>query len=398
MDLTPINEALSQLLAAARPVTEFERLPLADALGRVLAEDIRSPVAVPPADNSAMDGYAYAFADLALSPLPVSQRIPAGTAPAPLTPGTAARVFTGAEIPEGADTVAMQEDCVLAADGRVTLPVGARAGQNVRPRGQDIAPGAVVAAAGTRLVPAHLGLLASVGVAELPVYRRLRVALLTTGDELAEPGATLGPGQIYNSNRTLLSALLAQAGCEVRDAGVVADTAPATRSALAEAARHADLVLSTGGVSVGEEDHVKGAVQALGALALWAIAIKPGKPLAFGRVGDTPFVGLPGNPVSGFVTFAVLVRPYLRACQGMKDTTPTPWRLPAGFSTKKPGERSEYLRVRVGRDGRLEAHPHQGSGVLSSAAWAEGLGVVPPGATVAENQLLDFYPLASLLA
>lgn len=395
--LSPVPEALQVLLAGACPVTEIEILPLDQALGRVLAETQFSPIAQPPADNSAMDGYALRLDDWQGQAMTVSQRLPAGAVPLALQPGTAARLFTGAEIPPGADAVIMQEETELDEAGRVSFTAPIRPGQNIRPQGGDIAQGAVVVPAGTRLAPAQLGLLASVGIAQVPVFRRLKVALLTTGDELVAPGLPLGPGQIYNSNRTLLTALLTQAGCQVLDCGDVPDTAPATRNALAEAARHADLIISTGGVSVGEEDHVKGAVEALGKLERWAIAIKPGKPFAHGRVGDTPFIGLPGNPISGFVTYAVLVRPYLRARQGMSAALLRPWSLPAGFATKKPGDREEYLRVRLGADGRLEAYPNQGSGVLSSAAWGEGLARVPAGEAVSEGQRLDFFAFADLL-
>lgn len=398
MALTPYADALARLLQEARPVDEGETVLLAAAVGRVLAEDVTSTIAVPPADNSAMDGYALRIADLATEPLPVSARIPAGRPAEPLIPASCARIFTGAEIPAGADAVVMQEQVRVEADGRIRFPESPRPGQNIRPRGQDIAEGSQVVAAGTRLQPVHIGLLASVGQVSVKVRRRLRVALLCTGDELAEPGQALAPGQIYNSNRPLFTALLHQAGCEVLDLGRVPDRREATLQVLAMAAESgADLILSTGGVSVGEEDHVRAAVQSLGQIDLWSIAIKPGKPLAYGRIGTCAFIGLPGNPISGLVTYAMLVRPYLRRCQGLNLGLPAPQRLAAAFARPRPGDRDEFLRVRLNDEGRLEAHPQQNSGVLSSAAWADGLAMVPAGATVSPEQSLAFYPFSALL-
>ncbi|MDX1589951.1 MAG: molybdopterin molybdotransferase MoeA, partial [Oleiphilaceae bacterium] len=302
-DLMNPDLALGRLLEQAVPVRDSETLATADALGRVLAQPVTARVTVPPADNSAVDGYAIRWQDARQdNPLPLSQRIPAGDDPQPLRPGTAARIFTGAAIPPGADTVLMQEHCQEDSQGQhVTLNKPPQQGQNIRPAGQDIRAGEPLLEAGTRLLPQHLGLLASVGLAEVNVHRRLRVAILSTGDELVSPGEPLAPGKIYNSNRFLLKGLLESARCDILDLGDVADSFQATCDALANGAADADLIISTGGVSVGDEDHVRSAVQSLGRLDLWRLAIKPGKPFAFGQVGATPFVGLPGNPAAVLV-------------------------------------------------------------------------------------------------
>jgi len=404
MALLPVDDSLTRLLAAADAWRAARgpgpvHVSLAEAVDRVLADDLHATQAVPPEPNSAMDGYALRHADLGATEttvLPVSLRVPAGHAPAPLPPGTAARIFTGAVMPAGADTVVMQENCE-AGEGTVRVVVRPRAGENVRSAGQDIAAGERLAAAGTRLGPAHLGLLAAAGQAGAPVWPRLTVALLCTGDELVEPGRPLSPGQIYDSNRIVVTTLLQRLGLQVVDLGPVADTLADTRAALARACDlGADVILSTGGVSVGEEDHVRAAVESLGRLDIWKIAIKPGKPLAFGRVGASVFLGLPGNPQSVWVTFAVLARPFLRRLQGELDVLPRPFRLPAGFTRERPQSRDEYLRVRHvadGHGGRLQPHPNQGSGLLSSAVWADGLALVRAGDTVAAGDLLSFFPL-----
>ena len=401
MSLLSFDEALHKLLAVARPVGEIEAVDTVAAAGRVLARAQSSGLTVPPLDNSAMDGYAVRTADVAAAGarLPVAQRIPAGAVGTPLVPGTAARIFTGAPLPEGADAVVMQELCEHAGEGVVQVNHVPQAGENIRRAGDDIRAGAEILDAGTRLLPQDIGLAASVGLATLPVFRRLRVAVFFTGDELSMPGEALKPGGIYNSNRYSLRGLLAALGCEVRDLGIVRDTLEATRTALREAAATSDVIVTSGGVSVGEEDHVKAAVQAEGSLDLWKIAIKPGKPLAFGKVSrrDTAFIGLPGNPVSTFVTFLVLVRPFLLACQGARVTMPRGLMMRADFDWPKPDRRREFLRVRINGDGGLDLFPNQSSGVLTSCAWADGLVDNPAGQAVARGELVRFLPFSELL-
>ncbi len=401
MSLLEFDDALEKLLAAARPVAVVEEVDTAAAAGRTLARAQVSGIAVPPLDNSAMDGYAVRAADVPApgTRLPVSQRIPAGSVGTPLEPGTAARIFTGAPVPPGADAVVMQELCEHA-DGAVAINHVPRLGENIRRAGEDIRAGTEILAAGTRLAPQDIGLAASVGLAKLPVFRRLRVAVFFTGDELSLPGEPLPPGGIYNSNRYSLHGLLGALGCEVRDLGIVPDNLEATRAALREAAA-SDVIITSGGVSVGEEDHVKAAVQAEGALDLWKIAIKPGKPLAFGKVsrGDTAaaFVGLPGNPVSTFITFLMLVRPFLLACQGANVTAPRGLTMRADFDWPKPDRRREFLRVRINDAGGLDLFPNQSSGVLTSCAWADGLADNPPGQAVKRGDAVRFIPFPELL-
>jgi molybdopterin molybdotransferase len=363
----------------------------------VLAEPVVSAIAVPPLDNSGMDGYAVRCADLGAIPgtLPVSQRIQAGQVGLPLQPGTAARIFTGAPVPPGADAVVPQEDTEAQGE-RVTFRVRPAPGQWIRAAGLDIAPGAGVLARGTRLRPPHLGLAASIGLTRLQVYRRLRVGVMFTGDELVMPGEPLQPGRIYNSNRFLLTALLRGLGCEVIDQGIVPDQLEATRKALTRAAARSDLVISCGGVSVGEADFVRAAVKAEGAIELWQIALKPGKPLAFGHVGGVPFIGLPGNPVSGLVTFALLARPFILKRQGATDCVPRALPMRAGFEVSQPGARREFLRVRVGADGLLEAFAVQNSAVLTSAAWADGLADIEAGRRVARGDPVPYLPFSEL--
>lgn len=393
--LIPLDNALARLLDQVQPLAERETLVTNAAAGRVLAVDLVSPVDVPPADNSAMDGYALRAAD-AGQLLPVTQRIPAGSVPVPLPAGEAARIFTGAQVPPGADTVIMQEFTELVGDKvQVTQPV--TAGANVRLRGEDVGAGSVVLPAGTRLDAVSLGLAATAGAAQLTVTRRPRVALFSTGDELVMPGEPLPPGAIYNSNRFTLRALLEGLGCEVIDLGIVPDQLEATRAALREAASKADVILTSGGVSVGEEDHLRPAVRAEGQLDLWAIAIKPGKPFAYGRVGAAHFIGLPGNPVSSLVTFLVLVRPFLLKLQGATRLVPRGYRIAAGFDWPKPDKRREFLRVRLDEEGGLALFGNQSSGVLTSAFWADGLLDNPAGQAFKAGDAVRFIPFSELL-
>lgn len=402
--LRPLDDALAALLANAQPLAQVESVATFDADGRVLAEDLVSPLQVPPQDNSSMDGYAVRRAEIADEgvPLAVSQRIPAGSAAQPLQPGTAARIFTGAPVPEGADAIVMQEDTDALADGRVRILRVPDAGQWIRRSGEDITRGTTVLARGERIGPAAQGLAASIGRDRLSVTRRPRVALFSTGDELVMPGQVapeaMKPGAIFNSNRFFLRSLLLRLGCEVNDLGIVPDRRDATIEALRGASAGSDLILTSGGVSVGEEDHIKPAVQQLGALDLWQIAMKPGKPFAYGHVGDAHFIGLPGNPVSSFVTFLLLVRPFLLKLQGATRVDVPAVLLPAHFDWPRPDKRREFLRARRNAAGGLELFPNQSSGVLTSTVWADGLVDVPAGTTIAHGQPVRFLPLAELLA
>lgn len=399
------DEALHALLDAAEPVEETREMALEAAVGRVLAEDIRARVNVPSLDNSAMDGYAGRAAEMGAShatglALPVSQRIPAGTRGEPLALGSVARIFTGAPLPDGADVVVMQEQCEATAEG-VRFQVAPRPGEHVRRAGEDMRSGEVILSAGTRLHPQHLALAAAAGWPRLPVWRRLRVALLVTGDELVQPGQPLPPGATYDSNRYALAAQLEALGCDVRVVGPVADDFDATRVALAEMAASNDLVVTSGGVSVGEEDHVKAAVESIGSLSLWKVAIKPGKPLAFGRIETagkrTWYIGLPGNPVSSFVTFTTLVRPFVLRLQGQKQVLPRKFLLPAAFGRDGRETRTEFLRVRIDGEGRLELLAKQGSAAVTSLVWAHGLVQLPPGRAVDIGEPVEFLPFSELL-
>ncbi|WP_122412565.1 gephyrin-like molybdotransferase Glp [Pseudomonas viridiflava] len=395
--LMPVEDAIARLLemAEAAPITQHERVRLADAEGRVLATDLVSTLDLPPWSNSAMDGYALRVADWRGEPLPVSQRIFAGQAPEPLAPGTCARIFTGAPVPEGADCVEMQENAEVLDDQRVRFTESLKPEQNIRPQGQETRIGDTVLAAGTRLGPIELGLVASLGLAEVNVVRQVRVAVLSTGDELIEPGQPLGPGQIYNSNRVLLCSWLKRLQCDVVDAGILPDDLAKTRAALASL-HEVDLILSTGGVSVGEADFLGHALREEGELSLWKLAIKPGKPLTFGHFRGVPVIGLPGNPASTLVTFALLARAYLLRRQGVLDVTPLKFAVPAGFVWTRPGNRREYLRGRL-EQGRAVPYRNQSSGVLRSAAWADGLIEVREGATVAEGDWVNFIPLSEVM-
>jgi molybdopterin molybdotransferase len=351
-----------------------------------------------------MDGYALRLVDVPAAGvvLPVSQRIPAGVVGGALAAGTAARIFTGAQIPSGADAVVMQEQCAPVDPQSVRVDTVPAAGQWIRRRGEDIAAGATVLAHGTVLTPQAMGLAASVGRATVRVLRRPRVALFSTGDELAMPGEPLKPGGIYNSNRFTLTGLLQASGCDVKDLGIVPDRLEATRQALRVAAEGVDLILTSGGVSVGEEDHLKPAMRLEGRLDLWQVAMKPGKPLAFGAVrredgSEALFVGMPGNPVSSFVTYLLTVAPLLRALQGRPARPPAAYALRADFDWPRPDRRREFLRVRLNGQGGLDLFPNQSSGVLTSTVWADGLVDVPALQPIARGDSVRFLPLNALL-
>jgi molybdopterin molybdotransferase len=393
------DQLLDALLERARGVTATETVAVTAALGRVLAAPQTSTITVPPLDNSAMDGYAVRVADVAAAGarLPVSQRILAGAVGQPLQPGTAARIFTGAPIPAGADAVVMQEYCA-SEGGEVVINKVPRSGENIRRAGEDIAAGAQILARGARIGAAEMGLAASVGVAELPVFKRLKVACFFTGDELVAPGIALHPGQIYNSNRYTLTGLLNGLGCELIDFGIVPDTLEATEAALAGAASIADVVMTSGGVSVGEADYVKAAVEKLGRVEMWKVAMKPGKPLVYGRVGDADFIGLPGNPVSAFVTFCLFVRPFLLKRIGAVDVLYRAFAVQADFAWAKPGARREFLRAQLQPSGRLALFPNQSSGVLTSCAWADGLVDLEIGQTIQPGDWVRFIPFSELLS
>ncbi len=394
-----LPEALARLLAAARPLAETERVSTFAALGRVLARPVGSAIDVPPADNTSMDGNALRAADVPApgTLLPVSQRIPAGVVGAPLAPGTTARIFTGAQVPAGADAVVMQEQCEAVGEG-VRVNALADVGQWIRRRGEDVRAGAEVLPAGTRLTPQAMGLAASVGAATLDVVRRPRVALFSTGDELVMPGEPLEPGAIYNSNRFTLRGLVEALGCACDDLGIVPDRLDATRTTLRRAAETADVIVTSGGVSVGEEDHLRPAVLAEGTLDLWQIAIKPGKPLAYGRVGAAHFIGLPGNPVSSFVTFVLCVRPVLLALQGAAAGPLQALPMRADFDWPRPDRRREFLRVRRNAGGGLDVFANQSSGVLTSAVWGDGLVDNPPGQAIRAGDTVSYLPFAELLS
>jgi len=403
--LRSLDDALAELLSHAQVLAGLEQVATFDADGRVLAQDVVSALQVPPQDNSSMDGYAVRVADIAQpgARVQVTQRIPAGGVGAEVLPGTVARIFTGAPIPPGADAVVMQEDCVPVADSAdLRVDVVPARGQWIRRAGEDVTLGATVLAAGQRLHPAALGLAASIGMATLPVRPRPRVALFSTGDELVMPGerapADMPPGAIYNSNRFFLRSLLQRLGCVVSDLGIVPDQRAATIDALRTAALHHDLILTSGGVSVGEEDHVKPAVAELGRLDLWQIAIKPGKPFAYGRIDAAHFMGLPGNPVSSFVTFLLLVRPFLLALQGAQDLAVPTLEMRADFAWPRADRRREFLRVRRNPRGGLDLFPNQSSGVLTSVVWGDGLVDNPPGCTIAAGDRVRFLALSDLVA
>ena len=413
--LKPLDIALAELLAQVSTLKGIEDVSTFDADGRVLAQNMLSSLHVPPQDNSSMDGYALRCADVgsAGTVLSVSQRIPAGSVGTVLQFGTAARIFTGASIPPGADAVVMQEECEVLPDvdgvSEIRVNAAPKFGQWIRRAGEDVALGAVVLRQGECLTAASLGLAASIGLATLPVVRRPKVALFSTGDELVMPGAIapkdMPAGSIYNSNRFFLRALLRRLGCVVTDMGIVPDNLDATKAALCRAAEGHDLILTSGGVSVGEEDHIKPAVQALGELNLWQIAIKPGKPFAYGKVnnasGAAQFIGLPGNPVSSFVTFLLLVRPFLLKLQGVQDVDQIATKsiaVRADFTWARADKRREFLRVKRNAAGGLDLFPNQSSGVLTSAVWGDGMVNNPPGQTIAVGDMVQFVSFAELLS
>ena len=412
--LKPLDIALAELLAQVSTLAGVEQISTFDADGRVLAQDMLSSLHVPPQDNSSMDGYAMRSADIHAvgTILSVSQRIPAGSVGTALQPGTAARIFTGAPIPPGADAVVMQEECEALEDGHICVSAVPATGQWIRRAGEDVALGAVVLRQGERLNPASLGLAASIGLAMLPVVQRPKVALFSTGDELVMPGdiapQDMPAGSIYNSNRFFLRTLLQRLGCIVTDMGIVPDNLEATKAALRTAAEGHDLILTSGGVSVGEEDHIKPAVQALGELNLWQIAIKPGKPFAYGKVNNNAvagktahFIGLPGNPVSSFVTFLLLVRPFLLKLQGVQDADQVATKSVAvrsDFTWTRADKRREFLRVKRNAQGGLELFPNQSSGVLTSTVWGDGVVNNPPGQTIAVGDMVQYVSFAELLS
>ncbi len=415
LPLMPLDDALARLLASAQPVLASESIATTEADGRVLAQEVISALTVPPCDNSAMDGYAVRAADCAVAgaELAVTQRIPAGGDGLPLIAGTAARIFTGAPIPPGADAVVMQEQTAALETqepqlqepqspfGRVRIEVPVTPGRSIRRAGEDIRAGEVVLAAGERLTPAALGLAASVGLGRLQVTCRPRVALLSTGDELVMPGEVppeaMRPGAIYNSNRFFIRALLQRTGCDVSDLGIVPDRLEATVEVLRAAAVANDLIVTTGGVSVGEEDHVKTAMRALGELQLWSLAMKPGKPFAYGRIGKTHVCGLPGNPVSSFMTFLMLVRPFLLRLQGATRVAPRAVAMRADFDWPRPDRRREFLRVRINDAGGLDLFPNQGSGVLTSTVWGDGLVDNPCSGLIRRGDMVRFISFAEFL-
>ncbi|HEV8094732.1 MAG TPA: gephyrin-like molybdotransferase Glp [Burkholderiales bacterium] len=392
-----VDEALEVLLAGAKPVSEIEQIPALEASGRVLARALASTMDVPPMDNSAMDGYAVRASEVAApeTRLRIAQRIAAGEVGKPLAPGTAARIFTGAPIPQGADAIVMQEFCAVEGEAVVVRKVP-KPSEWIRRTGSDVRKGDTIVPAGKRLLPQDTGLAASVGIGTMPVYRRVRLGLFFTGDELVMPGEPLAPGRIYNSNRFTLNGMAHAFGCDVRDYGIVPDSLDATRAMLRRASAECDLIVTSGGVSVGEADFVKPAVEAEGSLLMWKISMKPGRPLAFGRIGACAFIGLPGNPVSSFVTFLIFVRPFLLRTQGVSEVAPRASDARADFDWSDPDPRREFLRVKWNSDGGLDLYPTQDSAVLTSTAWADGLVDNPPNHAIRRGDRVRFLPFAEL--
>ena len=398
------DSALDFLLESAILPVKTEVVSLDDALNRVLAEDIKSSIDVPGFDNSAMDGYTIALGNQHLNNTELSfnivDRIPAGSTGNKLQEGLAARIFTGAPIPKGANTVIMQEECILSANGhQITINRAIKLNENIRPQGNDIVKGGVILNKGRQLKPQDISLAASVGVDKLKVFSKIKVGIFFTGDELVEPGNPLGSGKIYNSNRYALVALLNQVGCEVVNIGNIEDKLQPTIDALSLLSGQCDIVMTTGGVSIGEEDHVKDAVKYLGEINLWKIRIKPGKPLAFGKVANTAFIGLPGNPVSSFVTFIIFALPFIKKMQGKSKHTARAIKVRANFDSKHARPRREYARVQLdySKDIALaNLYPKQGSDVMSSIVWSDGIIEIPENKTFEKGELLNYYPLIEL--
>ena len=392
-----VEQAQLELAGSVTQICDAESVDLLNALGRVVVDDVVSSLFVPPTDNSAMDGFAIKAADIVDKPLIISQRIPAGAQPHALKAGTAARIFTGGVMPENADAVVIQENCEYSAESDVVkIKKTVLAGANVRPKGQDISQGDIVVTSGKRLNAVDLGLIASVGLDKVAVRKPLKVAIFSTGDELVEPGQPLQTGQIYNSNRISLTALCKQLGYDVIDCGIVEDTLEATTVALQQAANKADVVISSGGVSVGEEDHIKPAVEALGSLELWKVQMKPGKPVAYGKIGEVPFFGLPGNPVSSYIVFQLLAVPLLARLQGESRQMPTVYQVHSGFD-KASVTREEYIRVRLVKNelgvAQLQRFENLSSGVMTSLSWADGLVRQSIDEQIIAGEMVDFLPL-----
>jgi len=399
--LLNLDDVLTHLL---RQITDPYKIThcsvhLNQALGKVLAADVVSNIDVPPNDNSAVDGYALSVDEYSDKPMVISQRIPAGASTSSLTKTTTARIFTGAPIPINADCVIMQEDAEEIEPGKsVVFSSTPKQFQNVRPKGQDIQSGQTILKKGQRLTPQRLGLVASIGLEKVEVYQTLKVAIFSTGDELVEPGSPVKEGQIYNSNRYMLKGLLQSIGFDVLDFGVVPDNLNSTRDTLKLACEQGDVVITTGGASVGEEDYVKDAIKSMGELDLWRVAIKPGKPFMFGQINKTPILGLPGNPGAVFVTFSILARPFLLAYQGASDTKPRVYYSRLNFDITKPGKRREFLRVKQDNDGKLSRHPNQSSGMLSSASWADGFAVIMENTSPKKDDIVKFIPFSGLFS
>ena len=396
-------EASELPMREASHIGEAETIPLMYSTGRVLAEDVTATIDVPGWDNSQMDGYARRAADIVAAAaarpvrLPVAERIVAGSVGGTLREGACARIFTGAPMPEGADTVVPQE-LVAREGGEAVFAEPLKTGAWVRRRGSDVAAGSVILRRGDRMTPGAIGMTASIGRAYVNVFRKLRVGVFFSGDELVQPGDPLRPGGIYNSNRFMIRSLLQLLGCEAADLGNVPDSLEATKRAFERAAQTSDVILSTGGMSVGEEDHIKPAVEALGRLDLWRVKLKPGKPLAFGEVKGVPFIGLPGNPVSGFVVFLMMARPFLMRRMGLSKVDLSPMKIRADFDWSKPGDREEFVRVRRNAEGGLDLYHTQNSQVLSSCAWADGLVDIPAGGTVRRGDIVNYFPFAQFFA